>query len=295
VNIDNLTRFSNEISATLNGCPQNCNNPACQCSLNSLIGPNTVCSGFDIFEVVNASGPVTWSVSDPNIASLQTITSSKVRLTKTGDGSVILTASIPNCSSLTKTVLLGAPQPTGLWHYELACIGGSEFYYRVVATPNVSNTSYIWTITSPNFGVNTYTTSSNEYYGFESPGDNNTVIAVKVKTQNACGTSINSFTYSFSPTICGGGWRIITYPNPAADVINIEIKGEYNLTLKNRMIKNQNIEIILYDANNNLLRIIKAPASKKMVTLNTSNLKPGRYTLVVSKNGEKKSSLVLIK
>lgn len=291
VNIDNNARFSVVKQLTLTGCPTNCSNQnLCRCNMNVLTGPSSICSGSAVYEVTNSSGPVTWSFSNTSIISYNVLTSTKVEVTKSGNGPLLINAAIPNCALKTISVTLGLPpQPTGILRNEIACVGGSEYEYQLIASPNVPSTSYIWTITSSNFGVSSSTTSNNEYWGYEGPADNSTVIGVQVKTQNGCGTSANqSFNYSFSPTICGGWYRMVLSPNPAKEDITIIVE---DIRMNKINYKFKGI-VQVYNENNILVR--KIVTDREKIVLSRAGLKPGRYFVQITIGREKIAKQLVI-
>ncbi len=229
--------------------------------------------------------------------------STKIILYHNGnDGGVTLTASIAGCTAFTRDISLGAPQPNGISRTENVCIGSTEYEYTLTALPAVPATNYLWTITVTANGstyTNTYTSTSNYFFGYEPGISNSAVIDVKVKTQNSCGTSADqSFPYSFSPTICFSGFRIKISPNPpVSNQINIEITDDIvNNDSQVKKAEKQSLAFAsIYSLENKILiKKIKFDSFQSRLNINTSDLKPGKYILQINKNGVMKSTVFII-
>jgi hypothetical protein len=269
VSIDNNTRLSSAVFLVVQGCPS-CSSgaTACQCALNVLVGDDILCSGSKVYEVTNASGPVTWTVSNSNIAYIVTLTSSKISLHKTTDGVVTLTAAISNCTSLTKTITVGTPPPTSLYLESQVCIGGSDWDATFQATPATSGLTYWWSVNGGSF----YSSSSSTYNLFMS---SDASISLDVKIQNTCGTSA-PLSDQYGPTVfyspCNW-WRMSVSPNPSKDKVHVKIKKDKD----DKQTTKPKWQVTLFDKDYNAVR--KFETSESEFTIERNGLKPGLYYL----------------
>ncbi|MGB8192255.1 MAG: T9SS type A sorting domain-containing protein, partial [Chitinophagaceae bacterium] len=279
VNIDNNERFSSIVTASLNGCPTGCSSPSsptiCQCNMNTLTGPSIICSGTGVYEVTNAAGAVSWSVSNGSIASITATSSSRATLTKNGDGQITVTATISNCATLNKTVVLGTPAPSTIIMESQACIGYTDWEASFIVSPVISGTTYLWSVNGSSFFTGSAT------YSFAQSMD--PYITFDLKYQNSCGTSSQlSFPITFYSSC--PGFRAIVSPNPAKNnlMVTIEEKKGYKSSPTNG-----GLEVRIYDFNNStLLSTQRTIRGIKELRLNTRMLKPGKYLLHIKYGNE---------
>jgi hypothetical protein len=286
VNTNNDLRYTTIEVVNLNGCPSGCSSPnspqTCRCALNQLTGPSTICSGTAVYEVTNASGPVSWSVSNGSVASISATSSTRATVTKTGDGEVTVTAAISGCSNLTKVVTLGTATPTSLSEYNKSCIGGSDWEASYTAHPSLSSVTYLWSIDG-----GTYHQWHGTYYINQWT---NPSVTIDFKIQTSCGTSspLGGWTF-YSPC---PGFRAILSPNPAKDHVMITIEEK---PTGKRPLKNDPLEVRIYNFDNSsLLGTQKALKGSKQLRLNTRTLNPGKYLLHIKYNGETVVQQILI-
>lgn len=114
-----------------------------------------------------------------------------------------------------------------------------------------------------------------------------------VSYQNACGTSLPKYETSYAD--CDGNevpdFRVSVAPNPAKGSLYVEIKESKQSIRK----EETNVDYHLYTMTSN--RLVKYWTFKGLElhrTLSISDVKPGRYLLVVTKGKEKQSRQVII-
>ena len=215
----------------LENCSSECSNPY------YISGNDAFCtSGRYVIPGFPRGGSVTWNITPSNIVNPQ-INGSSITLTKTGNGTITLSATINGCGqsgTITKNIVVGAPQAPVITNlnYDAQCGTFAEAYSN-----NVSGaTGYVWNL---NFGL------IQEDYGnyfYVSPLINSPQQGrryfnyLTVQAKNACGLSDPSATSQFTvgpvPSNCGGGGCCLlrVSPNPTSNSIRIETTDNSEFT-----------------------------------------------------------------
>ena len=225
----------------------------------TLTGTSTlICysGGSASFTLNNAPAGFTWS------------TSSNLNFSSTGNNSIVVYAA-PGCNSsctgesgwvsvnyngtvlLSMDVWLGKPSPV-FYGPENVFVPTTEGYYG--ASPSISNPSYYWWIDSDNwvYAYITYTSGNTAYVYFPYGGGGDYTLYMSV--MNSCGAdetymNIQAYNRRGSPES-----YITIYPNPASDVIHIEIDSQVATGIVQRNVSDITFEVCLYDVRGNLLR-----------------------------------------
>jgi hypothetical protein len=306
VNIDNTARISPVDHVSLDGCPSGCSVvQTCRCALNTLTGPAAICSGSGTYEVTNASGPVTWSVSNTNIATITPVTSTKATLTKTGDGLVTVTAAISGCSNRDKEVILGIPPiepPTftnGIEQEGFFCTSHTGNQMDVLPqTGDLIGIGYDYRILSyPSLTV--VYTGPTTYSGYAIPmgsGFTPGSYVIELKITTACGTSdwtgfdVEYVNCSFLRT----AFNANISPNPASNVLYVTIDRESKEV--KALSLNEKVTFALYGLNSTqVIRQWKFLNDQKQYKLNIPGVRPGRYALVITKGKYSRTMQVVVK
>jgi hypothetical protein len=194
---------------------------------------NPLCDASTTISAVNPLClQIAWSVTGP-----ATISGSGnlVTINKTGNGTINVTATA-NGYTDTRTVDAGTPGGNVIGHYTVN--GGTTQYsitndtYQNLYVPRNSWVSIVFAITTQTFPINTWTFGNitanglNFSTGFQSsPYGYGTVNkTVYLDATNICGTIRRS--YTFNVTSIGGFGRVAVSPNPAKDVLNVNITKE---------------------------------------------------------------------
>jgi hypothetical protein len=286
VNIDNNIRTSGTISVSLSGCPSCANPTTCQCNLNTLIGADAFCSSSD-YEVTNASGAVTWTISPSGIVNVSNLTSTKINLSKITDGAITLTAALTNCTSLTKTIIVGAPGPTTInMDFQSSCIGGSDWDAEFSPSPLILGLTYLWSINGSSYasGLPYY----NEHYDVGESSDPS--ITLNIKYQSSCGTS-SAMTFPATYYSPCGGHRIKISPNPVKDLANLTIETDGTDNMHKLLTTPFKATISIYNQNNILVK--RFTTTDKNITLTRYGILPGRYIIQVIIGTEKISQQLI--
>lgn len=280
VNINGSMRYSNILVGT-SECSGSCSsNPtACACNLSSLTGPSTICSTDGTYEVVHASGPVTWSFSNPSVANVTYLSSTKIKLSKVADGVNTITAAVSGCSNLNKTVVFGTPTPAGISgpNHDLCYDGRTSEIGQFSVYGGSSALTYYWQIDGMGAGIGT-TINVNAFHW----DIGNHQIRVRSYTA-ACGYSA-WYTSSFIIVDCSSfRTKLSLSPNPAVNHVNVSLPpaAENN--------KSKVLSIVEVEIANNMGTVVfkqKYGKGSSSIRIPTHQLKDDIYTIRVF-DGEK--------
>lgn len=256
---------------------------------NFINGPDIVCATSSFSAVdVPASATVTWA---SNNTSLLTINSSSGVATKVGNGLVTITATVSTgCGSTTlnRNIWVGLSSPPSVISFESDPCGS----YVGAGTENVvSPVKYTWNLDFTDYE----TTSTNLYLENGVPPVPSFQLNagqhfLKVKVENACGTSNYGSSKIFNTSNCGY-YAYTASPNPANDYLTVAFENsqeEKNFP--------ESIELFLETTYGKVAPVRKMEirdetskqqlrASKK-VTFDVGGLARGRYILSVTKEKE---------
>lgn len=274
-----------------------------------VVGSATGCSGTSSSYSILSSLPVTWSISNPNLATLNTTTGSTVSLTSIANGTVTLTATVSNACNQTKTfsksILIGEPTLSDnhiLGGNDNVSTNGYSVFTVAAAT---GATSYQWSVISVNAncagpggltppGVVYPTIVDNGYYSRKvnwgnCPGN----YIVRCVATNSCAVKyysdkqVNVFSSgSGGSNPCGRKMAVTPNPIKGDGTITVNIIQPPvdppcdNTGLKTAQITIENIAV--YDLKSNLVYSNKFKSNS--ITLNDLKLKKGLYIVQATTN-----------
>lgn len=261
-------------------------------SLN-INGNSAFCSGSEVYSISNlpCNSSVSWSTSNSGIATINPSGSSTI-LTKTGNGDVVITATISgvnclNSNLISKTVSVGTPTASNItiWNSKTSTTINNPVGFVAGYPPN--NRCDI---------LGTQWQSSLQYYessgDFTCISDNNTskniffdvtgTAYVQAKVQNNCGWS--DWSAAVPIEVTEGYYLYTIYPNPLTSLTTISAKnGSGNI-----------VRVKVYDKNASIKKEFKYPIPNKSAKIDLSELKDGIYILEIS-DGKKIERQQLIK
>lgn len=294
----------------------------------NIVGNTAICSGSSVYAMHNlqSNETVTWSVSDPAMASLSNATGNQVTLHKVGNGNVGLIGVVTNsCSqSNTKTITVGLGIPIVT---KPNCGGGPVLSdpigqlpidnsacnlcrtYNFYSDKNLieaeatggGNLTWQWQKVTNNFG---WTTNSNTAYFQPSQMGS---VQFRVRAGNACGWSAWKDQQIMVSEECNsntGNFRSVDnsdpkdvkvdavnyfslYPNPASGMIYLELVNRENVPSNEKV-----LFVELFDFYGNMK--MKVPVDGYKARVDVSNLPKGIYIMKVNINGEIESHQVVV-
>lgn len=309
-----LTSLPSNVSVTpyLNGVAQ----PTRICTVTrasfsssaTVSGNSALCSSstYSINGLLAGQSVTLWSLSNPSIASLSTTSGNSTTLTKIGDGSVTLTATITNSCGQTTTksmnLLLGTANPPGTISGPASVATGALVTYSVASVPGA--TSYLWYLPYPYDTLTNFNYSGQRWQKRTNSSSSNTIQVytglggisglIQVMAVNGCGTS-GARTMSVAHGGSGGGnprmsnpnvnTGIKIYPNPATNIINIELVDQNIKT-------DSNIKAILYDPQGTEIQRVEIINSTAKI--NVENLPSGIYVISLNIGGKIESHKIYV-
>lgn len=285
----------------------------------SITGDDFICSGSKNYTITGTLPPgatVCWSSSNSNIGSVPSSPNNcgtSKSVTYVVPGLITLTATVTDCMetySVTKDILIGA---TVSGYYRIH----SDYHYYGIFNPLYNNNSPIWLPANKGFGVDIWLNSpgiqsatwsrdgtsypftwntSGTFLSFSGTSGATAYVERKgifnLTAQTVCGT-FNS-TYNWPVVVQGwGSFQVTTSPNPATDLITINISEESPEA--KALSKEENVIIEIYTLNQSrLIKQWKLKNDQNRFSLNVANLQKGNYILVVKKGKFKESKQVLI-
>lgn len=300
-----LTSLPSNVTVTpyLNGVAQptkTCTVTRAPFSSNATIsGSSTLCSSstYTINGLLAGQSVTSWSLSNPAKATLSGTTGNSTTVTKIGDGSVTLTATITNSCNQTTTksinLLLGTTNPPSPISGPTSVATGALVTYSVPSVPGA--TSYLWylpypydTVTNFNYSgqrwqKRTNSSSSNSIQVFTGLGGISGLI--QVMAVNGCGTS-GARTLNVAHGGGGGAiprmalpdknTAIKIYPNPATNIVNLEL--DQNIK------PDSNVKALLLDSQGTELKNVEIVNSTAKI--NVENLPSGFYVVSLNIDGK---------
>ena len=293
----------------------------------SINGPTTVCSA-STYSINNlpCNATVAWSVSNPNLATLNTQNSQATITPVTNtNGAVTLTANVSGstCSAamqLQQVINLGYPYLTGGTYVNTfdnstnsmgfypaitnpACTG----YYINTTMGITGATSVVWTKLSSTNTVNFTQTGNDIRFYLYAP---NQYVLFQLTAGNSCGSS--SQQYKWLSSDCGGVCNSFAIsPNPAKTSINIStpnITAPCSVAVASLSAANTSSstrstsstreitigEVKVFDNAKNLKRDIKV-GNNREVSISTTGLIPGVYFVeIISNNNHSETHTVIV-
>lgn len=273
----------------------------------TISGNSAVCSSstYTINGLLAGQSVTAWSLSNPSIATLSTTSGNSTNVTKTGDGSVTLTATITNsCNQTTNksmSLLLGTTNPPAPISGPASVNTGALVTYSVPSVPGA--TSYLWYLPYPYDTVTNFNYSGQRWQKRTNSSSSNTIQVftglggisglIQVMAVNGCGTS-GARTLSVTHGGGGGGTPRISnpdkstdikiYPNPATNVINLEL--DQNIK------PDSDIKAILYDTQGAELQRVEIINSTAKI--NVEDLPVGIYIISLNIDGKIESHKIYV-
>lgn len=250
----------------------------------AISGNESVCSTA-VYSVNNvpAGASVTWSVSPNNVATVN----SSGTVTKQGNGTATLTATISSCGSsvsVNKTLTMGSNWPNMNINGPQSISCGQIVTYQ---TSDIPGAGYQWSFPSNwiyNYGQGTSSIVLQipDYAYSSTSGD------IRLLVYDACNNTSLSTLQVYSS--CGGYNFYSISPNPATSTITIFTKQN---TSKDEETDKMITEINIYDQQANLKKHQKF-GKVNSATLNVSELKTGIYFVEIGDGTYKERQKLII-
>ncbi|PUZ24714.1 hypothetical protein DCC81_10215 [Chitinophaga parva] len=254
---------------------------------NMLIsGANAFCStAAYTISGVPAGQTVTWSLNTTSYASLAA-SGNAVTLTKTAQGPMVLTASLPYCITASKSV---STQP--LMNLSSAMNGSCNGSYQdwlISASPNMPLSNYVWTAqpSGTNSSINIYNPSGSSSYVSVRGGGGITITA-----KDACNENVQDGVTVYAP--CPQSFAFSLSPNPAVSTVNIQPRSSTDVMAEKLAVTPQITQVNVYDQMGNRVRQQKV-AGTSTVQINVSGLRLGYYTVEIEYNNKQKERQQII-
>ncbi|MBN8641876.1 MAG: T9SS type A sorting domain-containing protein [Flavobacteriales bacterium] len=268
-------------------------------------GLTSICSGSSVYTISGAgTNSVTWSSSNTAIATISNANSTSVTLTKVGNGSVNLIATLTNACNQTvpiiKTVNFGTPTLTGLVSGP-TCVGfGQTVTYTFNGSSNFGGNSYQWSVDAPIDDSSSFSSPNNcswKYLGTQGSsqyvfktGCIPTIAVVRVKINTTCGSSNYAYLYV---TVNETG----NCNNKISNIIQDD--GNYASYYIDEENNNEIVEKVSDDNTKYFARIYDFNGNKVKEFISNdydlSNLKSGIYILKLDINDEQLTSKIVVK
>ena len=279
----------------------------------TVSGSDNICGSSSDYTVsgVPAGSTITWSVSDPSIATIPNPSNgTSVTVTRIGNGTVILTATSSNScvnGSGGKVIVAGPPNIVGGYYSSggswvpLTVWGGDPFDIENTVcfngNPTSTNTNMeIWNATSIVWSK-VFPTSPNGVTWSQSNGNAGIVfkalnqsIGLKVTATNGCGSSEK--VYAFKTASCGLRQMFTVSPNPASSVAIVSVVDNLGKNMEKQEGSNFS-EIRIYDAMG-VMRKIQKFNKVRSGSINLSGLGQGVYFIEISDGTHKERHQLLI-
>ncbi len=263
----------------------------------TLTGPNKICStGNYTFTLVDAipNSSVVWTVT----SNLTIVNSSNSNITikalnSTTKGLATITATIGGVVK-TKTIWIGKPSFSIIRDHVEYCDGSYHYVTFEILNPDTTSShNYTWAYF--NYPGMTFTSIGNNKYVFRFNYYFNDYFEVSVTETNTCGSTTSSteeliklcgtFTNQYSRMASQSLYNV--YPNPATDVINIDV-----IDVELQPTKLATIAVELYDMSGQLRA--KKSIIDNTATIDIQSLPKGIYILYISVNDTVESHQVII-
>lgn len=284
------TPKSVSVTATASGQ----NYPAINSSIVSVSKPSLSISGSDVicgysattYNIVGGtipcSSPVIWTVSPQSV--VQPTSSSlngQIFLTRTGTGTVILTASTSACGiALTKTIQVGAAgTPVTINKQDQPCQSGQYYQtFYLSANNTTSYSTWNWYVESSTYGT---------IYNIYSPNSTTTLVnvlgsaVIKLSYKDGCGNTQTTSPVTLT-SACNGSYSIIVSPNPSTGDVSVtasEGSASKTITGAKTVVSPKIYRIEIVTKLGNVVKRFSYPKGIKAVNLDLHSLTPDVYLL----------------
>lgn len=264
----------------------------------TVSGSSALCSSaiYSVTGLQAGQSVTNWNLAYSNSATLSPSTGNTTTVTKTGTGQNIVYATITNSCNQTvtkqMTLTLGSPIAPGPIFGPTAVATGALVSYQV--SPVAGATSYLWWLPYPYDTVSSFDFSGQNWQKLTNSSSSSSIQVftglgktaglVQVMAVNQCGAG-PARTINVTHGGSGGGIPrlskpekhddVIVYPNPATNVVNIELKNKNYVR-----VSNAKITATLYDVLGKNIQSIEVTNTK--ATLNVENLQRGMYVLKIN-------------
>ncbi len=272
----------------------------------TINGASSLCTSatYSISTLPAGQSVTSWSVQGSSLAVLSARSGPTVTLTKGGNGTVTLVATITNACGETvtksKTIIIGLlPPPTTLTGPSSVGNGSLKNYQT---TPVAGASSYVWWLPYPYDTVPIFDYFGQNWAQLENSTDTSIQVftgysgvsgVVQVMAVNACGRGSAK---SISVTHTGGAGGPMPrlsnpienletkiYPNPANNVINLNINSD---------IASTKVIAFLYDLLGRKIQEIEVIDA--VASFNVEDIPNGNYILKLEYNGEVETHQIII-
>jgi len=260
--------------------------------------PSPVCTSgtYSIANLNCPSASVVWSVS-PAIATLSCTSCTQTTLTKAGNGSVTLSASITGgciagTTTLNQTLYVGAPQ-ISVTGTQGGCSGSYQSWY-LSAAPSQNGHNYNWFVNyvGPNSSIYLANPDGSSTYADVRGGGQ-----VTLNYADACNVAQSAGLTVYST--CQTSFSAVTVaPNPAVNTVTITAKASSSLSKTNSADLKANSaalqtgvagfisQIKVFDISGRLKKTFHYATKISSAEINVSDLVPGIYLLEISNGTE---------
>ena len=291
-----VTPYINGVAQTTKTCTVS--RPAFT-SIASITGSSNLCAGTNTYTISNTgTNSITWSCSNTAIANLNVINPTSATLTKIGNGTVNLVATITNAcgqtTTITKSVNVGGPVlPANVFVNGATYTGYNQtLNYSLSGSSINGGTSYQWSVDGP-MNDNGGPTCAWQILGGQGTqtitlksGCISATVVVRVVATSSCGSSNTKYIYvTVGSDPCPPALRLSQNPvkdgNLVANVI-YPPDCDPNARVSNTIISN---EIKIYDFNGTVVYTSKQHTDE--LNINNLQIKKGIYLLqVITEKGE---------
>lgn len=271
-------------------------------SSGSISGNATICTTRTYtFTGLLAGQSLNWSLSNSTAGTLSTTSGTPTIFTKTGGGAVTLTATISNTcgQSYTKTLALfvGSPPAFSIVRASNETCDGIKYHYVPFEIPNrnplITYTFNIASIPGVTVTQTSWTYNGNIQNVLVFPKTYVGPVDFSVSTTNSCG-NFSVFAEEEINSCSGLGLRLsnpiqqfTVFPNPANDVVTIQLTDQENKPEKDATISGELFDIIGQSKS-------KVQISKNKATFSVRELKKGIYVLKIYINDQVENHQIVI-
>lgn len=256
----------------------------------SISGAGLFCTGSSTYTLngAPAGSTISWQTSNANVGSIPLPPyGNTVSVTKTGNGSITLTATIVgSCTKVTKQVTLGPVSPT-FQPYNAMC-QSQPFTLYANSLPNTISHSWVARVNSTD-----QTLTENGSWCVEVPAN---TLYVDLSVTNACGTATKRQYIQY--VNCTSAFSVT--PNPTTDNVTVTVAEQQNIRSVGKTntptdkTKTKMYQIIVADQFSTVKKQYKYSSGTSNTTISLSGLMNGMYTILAF-DGTSWSSVKVIK
>ncbi len=285
----------------------------------TISNPTNVCTGANTFTIsgVLSGQSVSWSLSNPSIATLSGSTNSQTIVTFSAIGQQTLTATITNScgqtATKTQSFWFGIPglssliSPSGFpyspTNLPLGSATGSPFWIFSTLSPDATVVSYNITRNGSTFNkpaINRNVSVTSQELGIVAGQS----LAVVVTPVNSCGFATRGVSYTlYRPTLCQSGIGVgcalprmskpntaiyTVFPNPSKSIVNIDLKDQNNTSLDRKKISGELFDMVGISK-------LKIEINNNKATFSVRELNKGIYVLKIYRFSQTETHQIVVK